>query len=530
MARSAIATKTKQRLPLVLAILDGWGIGSDNKKINPLLVAKTPFLNGIMKQYPQAKLQASGKAVGLPKGQDGNSEAGHLNLGAGRVVKQDSVVISESIKDGTFFKNNILLQAVEHVKKNKSQLHLMGLLSNFNSGHSSPDHFHSLLKFLHQQKVHDIFIHFFTDGRDTPKYDALKFLQETLRRFKNHEQVVSMVGRFYAMDRKKNWARTETAYDLLTLGQGMAAEDAAQAIRHAYNRGESDEYISPTVIIDKKSQKPVGVIKDKDAVIFFNLRSDRARQMAKPFVQKGFEGLNKGAFKRKKVLRNLFFVALTDFGPDLGNIYTAYPSPDLKDTLPLALKNFRQLYITEQEKYTHVTYFFNGGYADPVAGEHRILVPSPRIDKYDKTPGMSAHKITRAIKERLAKKKFDIVVVNYTNPDMIGHTGNFAACVKAMEIVDECLQDLGHVLRRCRGTMVITSDHGNVEELVDAKTGEINTDHSGALVPVVITNAGLKNKKFRRTKGLLADVAPTILDWLNIPKPAEMTGRSLFRK
>ncbi len=516
--------------PLVLAILDGWGIGSNNKNINPLLVAKTPFLNGAMKKFPVASLMASGKSVGLPKGQDGNSEAGHLNLGAGRIVEQDSVVISKSIKDGSFYKNKALLQAVRFVKKNKSKMHLIGLLSNFNSGHSSPDHFQAILKFLHQQKIHKIFIHFFTDGRDSPKYDAIKFLQEARKSFKNNEKIVSVIGRFYAMDRKKNWARTETAYDLLTLGQGMAADDAAQAIRHAYNRGESDEYISPTVMVDKKTKRPIGNIEEKDSVIFFNLRSDRARQMAKPFVQVKFEQLNNGGFRRKKVLKNIYFVALTDFGPDLGNIYTAYPSPDLANTFPRTIKGYRQLYISEREKYTHITYFFNGGYANPVAGEHRILVPSPKIDSYDKTPGMSAAGITSAIKKRLIAKKFDIVVVNYTNPDMIGHTGNYQACVKAMEILDCHLANLYQVINRFNGTMVITSDHGNVEELIDSRTGEINTDHSGALVPFIFMGRGLAHKKFKRSKGILADVAPTILDWLNVIKPADMTGRSLFKK
>ncbi len=522
--------KNKSATPLILAILDGWGVGSTDKKINPLLVAKTPFLRDAEKNYPHAYLAASGKSVGLPKGQDGNSEAGHLNLGAGRIVKQDSVVISESIKNGTFYKNNILMQAVSHIRKNKSSIHLIGLLSNYNSGHSSPDHFQALLKFLYQQKVKKVYIHFFTDGRDSPKYDALKFLQEARKRFKNGEMVASVVGRFYAMDRKKNWARTETAYDLLTLGQGMVADDAAQAIRHAYNRGESDEYISPTAIIDKKSKKPIGVIDSKDAIIFFNLRSDRARQMAKPFVQQHFEKLNKGAFKRKKILKNIFFVAMTDFGPDLGNIYTAYPSPDIKNTLPVALKKYRQLYITEREKYTHVTYFFNGGYASEVAGESRLLVPSPKIDSYDKTPGMSANKITSAILQRLKSKKFDVVVVNYTNPDMIGHTGNYNACIKAMEIVDECLIQLYSQISKSHGTLVITSDHGNVEELVDMRTGEINTDHSGSLVPLIMVSNSLRHKRFAKSKGLLADVAPTILDWLNVPKPQEMTGSSLFKK
>ncbi|MFH1867035.1 MAG: 2,3-bisphosphoglycerate-independent phosphoglycerate mutase [Patescibacteria group bacterium] len=522
-------SKSVPRTPLVLAILDGWGIGPQNKKVNPLLKAKTPYLASVLKQYPQAELCASGVCVGLPKGQDGNSEAGHLNLGAGRVVEQDAVIISRSIKDGTFFKNAALLAAVERTHKYKSNLHLMGLLSNYNSGHSSPDHFQALLKFLHQQGVKRVYIHFFTDGRDSPKYDALKFLQEARKQFYGGEIVVSVVGRFYAMDRKKFWSSTEKTYNLLTQGKGLVATDPEQAIRHAYNRGESDEFISPTVIVDAKN-KPIGRINSYDAVIFFNLRSDRARQMAKPFVQKEFEKLNPQAFKRKKILKHLRFVAMTDFGPDLGGIITAYPSVDIKNSLPVVLKNLRQLYISETEKYAHVTYFFNGGYANPVAGENRIAVPSPRVSLYDQVPGMSANKTTALVVKHLKQGNYDFITLNYPNPDMIAHTGNFAACVKAMEIIDAALAKIGQAIKQKQGSFFITADHGNVEELINAKTGEINTDHSAFSVPAVLVHHDLKGKKFSRRKGILADVAPTILDWLKITKPKEMSGMSLFRR
>jgi len=515
--------------PLVLAILDGWGIGGNDKNVNPLLRAKTPFINWALRNFPHAKLCASGRCVGLPKNQDGNSEAGHLNLGAGRVVEQDSVIISQSIKDGTFFKNPALLAAIEHVKKYKSQLHLMGLLSNYNSGHSSPEHFQALLKFCKQQGIKRVYIHFFTDGRDSPKYDAIKFLHEVQKRFTNGEVVASIIGRFYAMDRKKKWSRTEKTYKLLTRGEGLIAPDPETAIRHAYNRGESDEFISPTVIVDNKHH-PVGLLKDKDAVIFFNLRSDRARQMAKPFVQIKFEQQNRGAFRRHKILTNLKFIAMTDFGPDLGGITTAFPSVDIINSLPMVLKNLRQLYISEMEKYAHVTYFFNGGYAQPVAGEDRIIIPSPAVSSYDKTPAMSAYKITTTVLKKLRQHKYDFITLNFPNPDMVAHTGNFAVCVKAMEVLDKCLKSIYSELNKQRGSFMIVSDHGNVEELLNTNTGEINTDHSTYPVPCVLINNKLRHKKFGKTKGLLGDVAPTILNWLGVNQPQEMTGKSLLSK
>lgn len=520
--------KTKH-LPFVLAILDGWGIGGKDKNVNPLVVAPMPFLKKAFNKYPLAKLEAFGRAVGLPLRQDGNSEAGHLNLGGGRVVEQDAVFISKSIKDGTFFKNTALLAAVERTRKYKSNLHLMGLLSNYNSGHSSPDHFAALLKFLQQQKVKKVFIHFFTDGRDSPKYDALKFLQITRKRFRNGEVVASIIGRFYAMDRKKNWSRTEKTYNLLTRGEGIVATDAEQAIRHAYNRGESDEFISPTIITDE-GHKPVGLINDNDAVIFFNLRSDRARQMAKPFVQKNFEKLNKGAWHRKKVLKHLLFVAMTDFGPDLGGIITAYPSIDITNSLPMVLKKYRQLYISEMEKYAHVTYFFNGGYANPVAGEDRVIVASPPAPSYDKTPAMSGAKITAQVVNSVKKHRHDIIVLNFPNPDMVGHTGNYVACVKAMTAVDGFLSKISKAVLSCGGSLMITADHGNVEEVMNKDTGEIDTDHSANSVPCLLLSNNLVGKKFTRTSGILADVAPTILDWLDEKKPTDMTGISLFKK
>jgi 2,3-bisphosphoglycerate-independent phosphoglycerate mutase len=525
----SIPSKCKSIKPFVLAILDGWGFRNGKHKDDANVVARTPFMHELEKNYPFALLGASGSYVGLPRGQDGNSEAGHLNLGAGRIVEQEAVYISRSIKDGTFFKNSAFRAAVEHVKKHNSSLHLMGLLSNYNSGHSSPDHFFALLKLANQNKIKQVFIHFFTDGRDSPKYDAVKFLAEVRKRFTNGEIVATITGRYYAMDRKKDWLRTKRTYNLLTRGQGIAESSAEDALRHAYNRGESDEYVSPTVIT-KGRHKPVGVIDDNDAVIFFNLRSDRARQLAKPFVQTKFEKLNPGSFKRWRMLKNLCFVALTDFGPDLGNILTAFPSCDIKESLPMALHGLRQLYIAESEKFAHITYFFNGGYDHTVAGEKRIMVSSPNVSSYDRTPAMSALNITKNVMQALRQKKFDFIALNFANLDMVGHTGNLKACVKAMETIDTCLANIGKVLQANGGTLLVTADHGNVEETLNPKTGEIDTEHSTNPVPCLLYSSYFKGRNFAYTKGVLGDVAPTILDILGVSKPHEMTRHSLLSK
>ncbi|MBI5466468.1 MAG: 2,3-bisphosphoglycerate-independent phosphoglycerate mutase [Candidatus Kerfeldbacteria bacterium] len=514
-------------LPFVLAILDGWGVTKPGQVDDPTAKARTPFLHELHHNYSSALLGAHGTFVGLPHEQDGNSEAGHLNLGAGRIVEQESVVISRSIKDGTFFKNTALLSAAAHLKRHHSQWHMMGLLSNYNSGHSSPDHFFALLKFAQQQKISQVYIHFFTDGRDSPKYDALKFITEARKRFRNGEIIASVTGRFYAMDRKKEWSRTGRTYDLLTQGKGMTDTSPEEAVRHAYNRGESDEFVSPTVITDKKHH-PLGIIQPDDVVVYWNLRSDRARQLAKPFAQKRFEELNPGAFKRQKLLKDLCFVALTDFGPDLGSILTSFPSRDLVDTLPMVLKDLRQLYVAESEKFAHITYFFNGGYDHPVGGEDRLVVPSPNVASYDLRPAMSALAITRVVNQALAKRRYDFIGVNFANPDMIGHTGNLRACIKAMEVVDGCLAQIGGLVHKLGGAMLVTADHGNVEETLNPATGEIDTEHSKNPVPCLLYHPAWRGKSFVRRSGVLGDVAPTILSLLGLPKPRAMTRQGLL--
>ncbi|MFC1612847.1 2,3-bisphosphoglycerate-independent phosphoglycerate mutase [Patescibacteria group bacterium] len=519
--------KNKNKIkPVVLLILDGWGIAPASKG-NAISLAKTPVITALQKKYLNTKLIAHGIKAGLPKGQDGNSEAGHMNLGAGRIVVQDSIKITKSIKNGSFFNNPAFIDAIRHAKQYKSSMHLMGLFSGCQSPHSSPEHLYGLLKLMREKFKGKVYLHLFTDGRDAPQYESIKLINRLLKKLRYNEKIATISGRFY-MDRNKKWERTKKIYNALTLGKGFIDSDPISAISHAYNRGESDEFIQPNIISSKnKKIDPKSLIADNDAVIFFNLRSDRARQLAKPFVQEDFNKLNKGSFKRKKVLKNLKFIAMTDFGPDLGNIFTAFPTQDLKNTLPIILSHLRQLYITESEKYAHMTYFFNGGYSNSVGGEKRIRVPSPDVKIYSEKPEMSVYKIVKIINNGIKNNKYDFIAVNFANPDMIAHTGNLEAGIKAMEIVDDAVGKVVNQVLKKDGTIIIVADHGNIEEMVDLKTGAIDTKHSINPVPFILVNNSLKKSKLKK-KGILGDIAPTILDILEIKKPVEMTGRSLL--
>ncbi|MFH1582903.1 MAG: 2,3-bisphosphoglycerate-independent phosphoglycerate mutase [Candidatus Falkowbacteria bacterium] len=516
----------KNILPMILVILDGWGIASPSRG-NAITLSKTPTMNGLIKKYPNTNIYAHGKYVGLPPLQSGNSEAGHINIGAGRTIEQDAVKISKSINDGTFFKNASFIEAISHVKKNKSKLHLMGMISNGMSAHSDPDHLLALLTFLQTNQIKEVYLHLFTDGRDSPKYASLKLITDIQKAFKNGEAIATVMGRFYAMDRKKTWARSEKAYDAMVNGIGKKAVSAQAAIIESYNRGESDEFVEPYIIT--KNGKPLPRIANGDSVIFFNLRSDRARQLAKVFVQKDFCKLNTSCLDRKKLLKDLKFVAMTDFGPDLEGILTAFPSADLKQTLPMQLSNLKQLYIAETEKYAHVTYFFNGGYAKPVAGEARQVVPSPDVKSYDVTPAMSSNNLTKEILNNLAERKYDFTVLNFAAPDMIGHTGNLAAGVECCHGVDKYLGEIIKAYLRAGGTVLVTADHGNIEEMINLKTGEIDTEHSCNQVPFIVVNKIMGSKVKLRSGGALGDIAPTILKLLGLFKPKEMTGQSLIK-
>jgi len=514
----------KQHLPLVLVILDGWGIAKPSRG-NAISLAKTPTMDFLFKKYPSTKLCAHGKCVGLPIKQDGNSEAGHMNLGAGRVTEQDAVTISQSINDGTFVKNPALLGAINHVNKNKGHLHLMGMISNGMSAHSDPDYIYALLSLCRQKKVKKIYIHLFTDGRDSAQFASLKLAEALMRELSDNELIATVMGRYYAMDRKKKWPNTEKAYNALVLGRGLTAASPQAAITESYNKKQTDEFIEPYIM--QKDGKSLPRISDNDAVVFFNLRSDRARQLAKTFVQKDFNKMNPGSFKRKKVPKNLYFVAMTDFGPDLDHIVTAFPSRDWEQTLPMILRDHRQLYVSETEKYSHVTYFFNGGYAAPIAGEDRMMVDSPDVDNYAKTPKMSAPQVLREVLKSLKDDLHDFACVNFANPDMIAHTGNLEAGIKSVEYIDTVVKNLVEAILKKDGIAIITSDHGNVEEMINLETGEIDTEHSINPVPLMIVSND-KSIRIKRKSGVLGDVAPTILNLLNVKKPKEMSSRGLI--
>jgi len=511
--------------PQILIVMDGWGI-SDEQPDNPIAVAKTPTYNMLWEKYIHTTLSASGEDVGLLAGQDGNSEAGHMNIGAGRIVKQDVSVISKSIENGTFFKNSAFIAAIDHVQKSGGDLHCMVLLSNKNSGHSNPEHLRAFLKLTRDQHVKKVFLHLFTDGRDTPKHAGLGFLRALEEELQPTERIATIMGRLY-LDRKKNWRRTEAAYNALVLGEGKLVQKPEQAVKQAYATGQTDEFIEPAII--SLTDADYGRISEGDSVVFLNLRSDRARQLTKPFVQKTFEQMNKDTFTRKRILQDLTFVAMTDFGPDLDHVLTAYPSPDIDGTLPWVLRKYRQLYIAEGEKYAHMTYFFNGGHPDPVGGEDRIFVASPHVDSYDKTPEMSAREITKNVLKYLKKGTYDFYGINFANADMIGHTGNLAAAIQAVEVIDECLGKIISVVLAQNGVVYVTADHGNVEKIMNVETGEILTEHTSNPVPFfIVTNRDLGVKQTLPI-GKLADIAPTILDVMGIEPSREMTGRSLIK-
>ena len=518
--------------PVILIVLDGWGLAPPSPG-NAVELAKTPCFDRLKKKYPYTELCAHGACVGLPKNQPGNSEAGHLNLGAGRTILDDAVYVSRSIKDGTFFKNPIFLEGIRHLTEHGSKVHLMGLVTEENSAHSSPEHWLAAIDLLARENIKEIFLHLFTDGRDSGQHAAIKIIKRFTRNIKNNHvngrvlvKIASISGRFYAMDRTKHWSRIEKVYNLLTLGEGLSVPDAEEAIVEAYNRHETDEFISPTVI--KKKKKPLATIDDNDLVVFMNLRSDRARELTKAFAQKEFNQKNPGSFHRKKWSKNLFFIALTDFGPDLDNTRTAYPSRTIKNSLPIVLNGARQLYIAETEKYAHVTFFFNGGYDHPVAGEERINIPSPDVSNYARTPEMSAPKLTGILLEKIRKARPHFILVNFCNPDMLGHTGDIEATVRGIECVDGCLGKVVKLARNKKYSVLITADHGNAEQLVNLETGETETTHTTNPVPLILITkkSGLKLRK----EGVLADVAPTVLDLAGLAKPEEMTGTSLLLK
>lgn len=506
-------------------IVDGWGIGNPKDPGNPINPKSAPNYFAMLKKYPNSKLEASGESVGLFKGQEGNSEAGHLNLGAGRVVKQDALYISDAIKDGTFFKNPAFHQALHHVKKYKTAVHVMGLLSNHNSAHSCPEHLEALLELFYRENIKEVYLHLFTDGRDSGQFQAHKHFRMLQKFFHGNEKIATVMGRFYAMDRNKDWDRTKQAYDAMVLGKGCAAASVEEALRNSYDNGDTDEFVCPTVIIE--NNHPVATIKDNDAIFFFNLRSDRARQLTKAFVQPDFKEINPGAFTRNKFPKNTRFVALTDFGPDLPGVLTAFPSRDVNQSLVQFLCPRKQLYIAESEKFAHITYFFNGGYAQHFCDENWVKIASPEVKNYEERPEMSAKILADYVVKAIESGQYEFIAMNFANMDMVGHTGNFKASQKAVSVVDEQIGRIVKALIKKDGQAVITADHGNIEEMIDLENGEPDTEHSTNPVPLILVNSRVKVPR-KLPDGKLANVAPTVLKMMGIDKPAEMTAKSLI--
>jgi 2,3-bisphosphoglycerate-independent phosphoglycerate mutase len=508
---------TKKTKPTILAVLDGWGIGPKDDT-NAIWLAKTPVFDYLSEKYPSVQLGATGKDVGLDNRQTSGSETGHMNIGAGRIVIQDSRKISESINTGTFFHNAAFLGAISHVKKNKSNLHLMGLLGNEDSPHMNPYHLEALLLLAKRNGIKNVYIHFFTDGRDSYPKSAFSHLDNWEKRIKyiGIGKIATLVGRFYAMDRAKNWSRLKIAYDLLVSGKGEKFKCPKDAVVDAYDNALTDEYIKPSMIIPKAK------IKNNDAVIFFNLRSDRARQFAKLFVLEK----SKETKLPKPRLKNLYFVAMTNFGPDLP-VHTAFQDHPANGTLPTALGDFHQLYIAETEKFAHITYFLNGGYADAIDGEDRLMIPSPITDNYAKIPQMSAEKITKKILGFLQKNKYDFTAVNFANADMVGHTGNMKAAIKAVEYVDRCLGKIHKELQKEKGNLIITADHGNADCMWDKYANLPMTFHTKNPVPFIIASDRYKRKKLA-SGGVLGNISPTICDIMEADKLREMMKKSLL--
>ncbi len=508
--------------PLVLVILDGWGICGDSAG-NAIARAGTPNFNYYLENYPHTVLSCSGEDVGLPGGQMGNSEVGHLNMGAGRVVYQELTRISKSIRDGDFFQNSILLQAVGHALKNGGGLHLTGLLSD-GGVHSHIGHLFALLELARRRRLEKVFVHCFLDGRDVAPDSALEYIYQLEEKIKelNIGRIATVSGRYYAMDRDRRWERTMMAYRAMVAGEGLKAPSAGTAVKDSYGRGETDEFVRPTVIVDRCGM-PVATVKNVDSVVFFNFRPDRARQLTRAFVDRDFAGFDRG-----EALSGLYFVCMTQYDKTIESP-AAFAPQRLKNTLGevLSAAGIKQLRLAETEKYAHVTFFFNGGVEPPVPGEERVLIPSPRVATYDLKPEMSALEVTEEFIGQLHFDRYGVIIINYANPDMVGHTGDMEAAVRAVETVDRCLGRVVRATLEKGGVAVITADHGNAENMMD-REGHPVTAHTTSPVPFILAGEGFRGAGLR--PGRLEDVAPTLLDMLGLEKPQEMTGSSLIVK
>lgn len=508
--------------PVVLMILDGYGL-NDKSNGNAVAQAATPIIDKLMTDYPYVKGNASGMAVGLPDGQMGNSEVGHLNMGAGRIVYQELTRITKEIQDGDFFKNKELLVAMDNCKKNNKALHLLGLLSD-GGVHSHITHLYGLLEMAKQQGISKVYVHAFMDGRDTAPTSGKEFMTELCNKMKEIGvgEVATVNGRYYAMDRDNRWDRVQSAYNALAKGEGVKAESPIKAIEDSYSNDVTDEFIKPTVIT--KDGTPVANIEDGDSVVFFNFRPDRAREMTRTFCADEFDG-----FERENRVKTTF-VCFTEYDVTIPNKIIAFKKVSINNTFGefLAANGKTQARIAETEKYAHVTFFFNGGVEEPNKGEDRILVKSPKVATYDLQPEMSAPEVCDKLVTAIKSDKYDVIIINFANPDMVGHTGIESAAVKAIETVDACVGKAVAAIKEVNGAMFICADHGNAEQLVDYTTGESFTAHTTNPVPFILVNADPSYKL--REGGCLADIAPTLIELMGMKQPEEMTGKSLIIK
>ena len=522
MAKEKVILKNK---PYVLIIRDGWGYNpnSEEDKFNAVKCANTPANDMLMSQYPNCLIHTSSEDVGLPKGTMGNSEVGHQNIGAGRIVPQESVRLSYAIRDGSFFKNAEFLNLIKFVKEHNGKMHIMGLCSDIGV-HSLLDHLYGLLELAKRNDVKDVFIHAFTDGRDSPPDSGAGYIAAIEKKAAEIGvgKVATVMGRFYAMDRDSRWERVQKAYECLTIGKGNRAASAAEAIIKSYEKQVTDEFIEPTCIVNSDNE-PIATIKNGDGVIFFNFRGDRPREITRAFVDLEFKNFPRIAHP------SIYYVCMTQYDSTIPAPVAFPKPPKMKNILgeywsSLGLKQFR---CAETEKYAHVTFFFNDYNQNPFDGEDRQIVPSPRVRTYDLKPEMSAYGVADVVMERLESNQYDVIVVNFANPDMVGHTGILAAAVKAAEAVDECVGRILNKVKGMGGGAIITADHGNFERMWDYETNQPHTAHTVGDVPLIVFDERYKNRKMR-SGGRLADVGPTLLEIMHLPQPEEMTGKSLL--
>ncbi|MEI7615600.1 MAG: 2,3-bisphosphoglycerate-independent phosphoglycerate mutase [Actinomycetota bacterium] len=522
-------TNNEINYPVCLIILDGWGISS-SRQGNAIFSAKKPNMDNFMKIYPNTGLLASGLAVGLPEGQMGNSEVGHLNIGAGRVVYQDLTKISRSIELGKFFSKEAFLKAIDNVGKNKSSLHLMGLLSD-GGVHSHIDHIKALISLAKKNDVKNLFLHAFLDGRDVPPRSALTYIEE-IKKFMDAEgcgEIATISGRYYAMDRDNRWERVKKAYDNLVCRDGKHYADASDLVMDSYNNKIDDEFVVPACINTKNEEK--AKIKSDDSVIFFNFRPDRARELTKTFIFNDFKEFDRGDYAPQ----NLVFVCMTEYDirfNSIAGVFIAYPPKDIKNTLgeTVSESHLKQLRIAETEKYAHVTFFLNGGIEKANQGEDRILIPSPRVATYDLKPEMSAYEVANELLEKISEKIYHLIIVNFANADMVGHTGFFEPAIKAIEAVDECVGRIVNKIIEVGGIPIITADHGNAEDMVNEGMQCAMTAHTNSRVPFIVCSNTVTELVSEADNPKLCDIAPTIIDLLDLKKPVEMTGCSLIKK